>query len=224
MTEKTSKKDSRPRDRLIENGPQSLSDAELLAVLLQPSARDKESIAAAEELIAEFGGLRELLCASASAFCAAPGLGEAKYAQTRAAIEIANRYFAPALARDATLATSSDAAEYLGARLGHYPHEVFACLFLDNRKRIIQYEEIFHGTLTASTLNPKEVARRAISHNATSVIPGHNRPAGAPEIGDLDHQISLALKDSLALLDIRLSDYIVVGDREAASLASKGWL
>lgn len=224
MTDKKSAKESRARDRLIKEGPQSLSDAELLSVLLQPSSRDKDGVAAAEALIAEFGGLREMLCASAATFCAAPGLGTAKYAQTRAALEIANRYFAPSLERDAVLSKPSDAAEYLGARLGHYPHEVFACLFLDNRNRIIRYEEIFHGTVNTAAFNPKDVARRAISHNAMAVIAGHNRPTGTPEIGDLDHQVSLTLKDALSLLDIRLVDYIVVGDREAASLAGMGWI
>ncbi len=205
-------------------GPKGLSDAELLSVLLQPSSRGNDGVAAAEALIAEFGGLREMLCASPTAFCAAPGLGTAKYAQTRAALEIANRYFAPGLERDAVLSKPSDAAEYLGARLGHYPHEVFACLFLDNRNRIIRYEEIFHGTVTAAAFNPRDVARRAISHNAMAVIAGHNRPAAAPAIGDLDHQVSLALKDALSLLDIRLVDYIVVGDRKAASLVGMGWI
>ena len=224
MTGNKNEKAARPRDRLVREGPQSLSDAELLAVLINPGARQVGTADEADRIIREFGGLRELLTASASAFCAAPGLGEARYAQARAALEIANRYFARDLGREGVLSTPQDAAAYLQGRLGHYPHEVFACVFLDSRNRILQYEELFHGTLTGAALKPREVARRALAHNASGVVPAHNRPTGTPVVGDQDHQVCLMLKDALGLLDVRLVDYVVVGDREAVSLAEQGWI
>lgn len=224
MTGKKNEKAARPRDRLVRAGPQSLSDAELFAVLLNPGARQVDTADEADRIIREFGGLRELLTASAASFCAVPGLGEARYAQIRAALEIADRYFAQGPGRDGVLATPHDASAYLKARLGHYPHEVFACVFLDSRNRVVQYEELFHGTLTGAALKPREVARRALAHNASGVVPAHNRPGGTAVVGDQDHQVCLMLKDALGLLDVRLVDYVVVGDREAVSLAQQGWI
>lgn len=205
-------------------GPQALSDAELLAVLLPNLARDKDATAAAQALIDDFGGLHALLVANHNDFCAAPGLGDAKYAQLKAALEIAARYLTPRVPRDAILKSPRDAVDYLQARLAHYPHEVLACLFLDNRRRVIHYEELFHGALVNNALSPREIARRALTHRAAAVIPAHNRPAGGIEIGDIDHQASLTLKDALALVDVRMLDYVVVSNSEALSLAERGWV
>lgn len=213
----------RPKEKLLAEGSAGLSDAELLACLLQTGSRDSDAATVAQSLIDQFGGLRELLTMSRIDFCAAPGLGDAKYAQLKAALEIAARYFT-GLSRDAMLNSPQDAVDYLQVRLAHYPHEVLACLFLDNRRRIIRYEELFLGTLANNALSPREIARRALAHNASAVIPAHNRPNGNIEIGDIDHQVSLALKDALAMVEVRMLDYVVIGNGEALSLAGRGWV
>ena len=212
------------REELISKGPPALSDAELLAVFLGAPPKGMDPVEHADTAIQQFDGLRGLLAADAETFCSAPGLGAARYAQLKAALEMAARYFEPMLQRDGTLTSPEAAADYARARLGHYPHEVFACVFLDSRNRIVQYEELFHGTIAGGAMKPREFVRRALAHNSAAVIPAHNRPAGTLEVGDIDRQLSLALKDALAAVEIRLVDYIVVGGGDAVSLAARGWL
>ncbi len=214
----------RPREKLLALGPQALSDAELLAIFLRTGVAGCSAVKLARQLVHEYGGLRKLLQADRNSFCANRGLGQAKYAQLQAVLELARRHLAESLTRGQPLTNPTDTQHYLTARLGDYPYEVFACLFLDTRHRLICYEELFRGTIDGASVHPREVVRRTLQHNAAAVILAHNHPSGIAEPSDADRRITQRLKDALALIDVRVLDHIVVGDQVATSLAERGYL
>ncbi len=214
----------RPREKLLALGPQALSDAELLAIFLRTGVAGCSAVELARQLVHEYGGLRKLLQADRNSFCANRGLGQAKYAQLQAVLELARRHLAESLTRGQPLTNPTDTQHYLTARLGDYPYEVFACLFLDTRHRLICYEELFRGTIDGASVHPREVVRRTLQHNAAAVILAHNHPSGIAEPSDADRRITQRLKDALALIDVRVLDHIVVGDQVATSLAERGYL
>ncbi len=214
----------RPREKLLERGPQALSDAELLAIFLRTGVAGKTAVDVARELLARFGGLRELLAAEREALCAAPGLGAAKYAQLQAALEMGRRHLGEALMRGPTLGSPRDTRDYLQARLRDRPHEVFCCLFLDNRHRVLAFEELFHGTLNGAAVYPREVVKRALKHNAAAVIFAHNHPSGVAEPSRADEILTRGLKEALALVEIRTLDHLVIGDGEVVSFSERGLL
>lgn len=213
--------EERPRDKLLSRGPQALTDAELLAIFLRTGVTGKTAVDLARELLDGFGGLRALLKADRGSFCAHKGLGEAKYAQLQAVLEMARRHLFETVKRGEPLTRAQDTRNYLAARLRDYPHEVFACLFLDNRHRVIEFEELFRGTVDGASVHPREVVKRALHHNAAAVILTHNHPSGVSEPSQSDQRITQRLKDALALVDIRVLDHIVVGD-ESVSFAERG--
>lgn len=215
-------KAERPREKLLIQGPQALSDAELLAIFLRTGVKGKSALDLARELLERFGGLRPLLAASKDDFCAAPGLGDAKYSQLQAILEMTHRHLREQLQRQDALTSPDDTRRYLQLRLHHYPYEVFSCIFLDNRHRIISYEELFRGTIDGASVHPREVVRRAIHHNAAALILAHNHPSGVAEPSRADEAITQRLKQALDLVDIRVLDHIVVGDTETISLAERG--
>jgi DNA repair protein RadC len=214
----------RPREKLLQAGPGSLSDAELLAIFLRTGIPGKSAIDLARDLLETFGGLRALLAAPRKAFCAAPGLGDAKYAQLQAVVEMAQRCLREELGRRDVLTSPRQTRDYLGLRLHAHPHEVFACLFLDNRHRVIAYEELFRGTIDGASVHPREVVRRALHHNAAALILAHNHPSGVAEPSQADRQITQRLQEALSLIDVRVLDHIVVGHNETRSLAEMGML
>ena len=214
----------RPREKLLARGAQSLSDAELLAIFLRTGVTGKSAVDLARELLQAFDGLRPLLAASQAAFCAAPGLGNAKYAQLQAVLEMGRRHLYEGLARGESLTSPASSREYLQARLCHYPYEVFACLFLDNRHRLIACEELFRGTVNGASVHPREVVRRALEHNAAAVILAHNHPSGIAEPSQADIQLTGRLRDALGLVDVRVLDHLVVAPGDWASLAERGLL
>jgi DNA repair protein RadC len=214
--------EERPREKLLSLGPQALSDAELLAIFLRTGVAGQNAVELARGLISEYGGLRQLLQADRRRFCETRGLGSAKFAQLQAVLELARRYLGENLVRGGTLKNPADTQRYLVARLRDYPHEVFACLFLDTRHRLIHYQELFHGTIDSASVYPREVVRRALQHNAAAVIFAHNHPSGVAEPSDADQRITRRLQDALALVDIRVLDHIVIGDDSAASFAERG--
>ncbi len=217
-------KEERPREKLLQRGASALSDAELLAIFLRTGVAGKTAVDLARELLNEHGGLRTLLAADRQHFCASHGLGEAKYVQLQAVLEISRRHLFETLQRGDILSSSSDTATYLQARLRAHPNEVFACLFLDNRHRIIEYEELFHGTIDGASVHPREVVRRALKHNSAALILAHNHPSGVAEPSQADQQITKRLKEALSLIDVRVLDHIIVGDSETRSLAEMGWI
>lgn len=214
----------RPREKLLQRGSQALSDAELLAILLRTGARGKTAVDLARELLSKFDGLRGLFAAEQTRLCAASGLGPAKYAQLQAALEMARRHLGESLQRGAPLTDPAATRRYLVARLRDRPQEVFCCLYLDNRHRVVAFEELFQGTLDGASVHPREVLRKVLAHNAAAVIFAHNHPSGVAEPSDADRRLTQRLKESLALVDVRVLDHFVVGDGEAASFAERGLL
>ena len=214
----------RPREKLLARGPATLSDAELLAIFLRTGIPGRSALDLARHLLVEFGGLRGLLEADRTRFCAVPGLGDAKYAQLAAVLELARRHLEASLARGDALTSPGLTRRYLVSRLRHRDREVFLGLFLDNRHRILACEELSHGTLDGATVHPREVARRALALNAAALIVAHNHPSGIAEPSAADAAVTLRLRDALALVEVRLLDYFVVGDAEPVSLAERGLL
>lgn len=216
--------DERPREKLLLRGPAALSDAELLAIFLRTGVPGKTAVDLARELLSGFGSLRALLQADRKQFCQGLGLGDAKYVQLQAVLEMGRRHLRETLAQGDALSRPEDTRDYLTARLRDYAHEVFACLFLDNRHRVISFDELFHGTLDGASVHPREVVKRALSHNAAAVIFAHNHPSGVAEPSQADETITRRLKEALALVDIRVLDHFIVGEGEAVSFAERGLL
>jgi DNA repair protein RadC len=212
----------RPREKLLLNGAQTLSDAEILAIFLRTGMRGKTAVDLARQLLADFGGLRPLLNADLSAFTTAPGLGPAKYAQLQAALEMGRRHLYESVIRGDAITSPEATRNYLSSRLRDQTREVFAILFLDNKHQVIAFEELFHGTVDAATVHPREVVKRALALNAAALIVAHNHPSGVCEPSRADLQITIRLRDALALVDIRLLDHLIVGDGVPLSLAERG--
>ncbi|MEJ2592275.1 MAG: DNA repair protein RadC [Candidatus Thiodiazotropha sp.] len=214
--------EERPREKLLQRGAAALSDAELLAIFLRTGIPGHTAVDLARSLLSEFGGLRRLLAADRKRFCSGKGLGLAKFAQLQAVLEMSRRHLHEQMQQGDALNSPAATRRYLQSRLRHHPYEVFACLFLDNRHRVICFEELFRGTLDGASVYPREVVKRALEHNAAALILAHNHPSGVAEPSQADRQITAHLKQSLALVDIRVIDHIVVGDGEPVSLAELG--
>ncbi len=212
----------RPREKLWAQGAASLSDAELLAILLRTGCRGRSAVEMARDLVTSFGGLRALLRADPRRLRRQTGLGLAKVTQLQAVMEIARRQLMEDLKRGATIESPGMAGPYLTARMRDYDREVFACIFLDSRHRIIIYEELFSGTLDCAQIHPREVVRRALDHNAAAVILAHNHPSGLAEPSQADRDMTRRLKDALKVVGVRVLDHLVVGDGEPVSLAALG--
>lgn len=214
----------RPREKLLQRGPQALSDAELLAIFLRTGVAGKSAVDLARELVARFGGLRGLLRADQTQFCAAKGLGEAKYVQLQAVLEIARRHLGEALAEPQGLRDPGQAKAFLRARLRDLDHEAFAALFLDTQHRVLAFEVLARGTLNSASVYPREVVKSALRHNAGALIFAHNHPSGVAEPSQADRALTTRLKDALGLVDIRVLDHFVIGEGEPVSFAERGWL
>lgn len=214
----------RPREKLLAHGPRSLSDAELLAIFFRTGVPGKTAVDIARELLVRFGGLRNLLAAEREVLCQTAGLGKTKYVQLVAALEVGRRHLESRLTRGDALESPSDTLDYLQACLRDRPYEVFCCLFLDNRHRILAFEELFRGTLNGTAVYPREVVKRALALNAAAVILVHNHPSGMAEPSRADQTLTTRLKEALALVDIRVLDHLVVGDGEAVSFSERGLL
>jgi DNA repair protein RadC len=211
-----------PREKMARCGVTALGDAELLAILLRTGAGSLPVLDLAGQLLACFGGLRGLLRAEPSALEAQHGLGPVKSAQLAAVLELSHRYLHESLVRGAPLESPQATEQYLKSMLRDQPHEVFACLFLDTRHRVIAFEELFHGTIDGATVYPRVVAEKALAHGAAALIVAHNHPSGVCEPSLADQAITRRLKDALALLDIRLLDHFVIGDGTPVSMAARG--
>lgn len=212
----------RPREKLLMQGAESLSDAELLAIFLRTGTPGCSALDLGRNLLAAFGSVRGILEASHTDFCAQPGMGDSKFAQLQAALELTRRHMLENLQRSDCLTSSALTRSYIRSRMRAYPREVFLCLFLDNQHRVIALEELFHGTIDGSMVHPREVVRRSLHHNAAALIFAHNHPSGVAEPSQADISITRRLKNALALIDIRTLDHLVVGDSEVTSLAERG--
>jgi len=214
----------RPREKLLSKGSSALSDAELLAIFLRTGVNGKTAVDLARDLLRRYQGLRKLLELDMKELDSNPGMGISKYTQFQAALELGRRYLESTLQRDIALASPADTRNYLKSRLRAYPQEVFACLFLDNRHRVICFEELFTGTIDGASVHPREVVRQALYHNAAALIFAHNHPSGVAEPSHADRQITQRLKNALELIDVRVLDHLVVGDAEVVSFAERGLL
>jgi DNA repair protein RadC len=212
----------RPRERLLERGAQALSDAELVGVLLGSGVRGRSAIELAHALLAEFGSLAALLAAGRARLLAQHGIGPARGAQLLAAIELSRRQFREALRLTSALESPEATRSFLLAQLRDRPYEVFCCLYLDSRHRLIAFEELFRGTIDRAGVHPREVLRQTLHHNAAAVIFAHNHPSGVLEPSQADELITRRLKESLALLDVRVLDHLIIGDGACFSFCEHG--
>ena len=216
--------DERPREKLLSRGAPALSDAELLAIFIGCGPRGQSAVDLGRQLLSECGGLRGLLDRPSGELAKLRGLGPARACALVAALELGTRHLGQQLQRGEALADPDQAGAYFARKLRPLPHEVFACLFLDTRHRVLAYEELFRGTLDGSEVHPREVARRCLAHNAAAVIFGHNHPSGNPEASAADRAVTARLKQALALVEVRVLDHFIVGDGDPTSMARRGWL
>jgi DNA repair protein RadC len=213
----------RPRERLIGQGAQALSDAELLALVLGTGCGGANALDISRSLLREFeGSLRRLLCADATTLLRQRGLGPARYATLMAALELARRHYREALRSGPALNAPAHTRQFLTAQLRDRPYEVFCCLHLDNRHRLIHFEEVFRGTIDGASVHPREIVRQALHYNAAALIFAHNHPSGVAEASQADELITRRLRDALALVDIRVLDHLIVGDNQCLSFAERG--
>lgn len=211
----------RPRERLIQYGAGNLSDAELLSILFGHGGKGSSAMDLARKLLMEFNGLRGILTADLNSFCACPNLGLAKYCQLQACAELGRRYLREHLYQRQTIQHSKDAEEFIIASLRDCKQEIFAALFLDNKHRVLQFEQLFFGTINTASVYPREVVKRALHHNAAALIVAHNHPSGVAEPSQHDWDLTDLLKKALLLIDVKLIDHLIIGDNQAVSLASR---
>ncbi|MDO6680047.1 MULTISPECIES: DNA repair protein RadC [unclassified Shewanella] len=213
-----------PRDKLLHLGAGHLSDAELLAVLLRNGIAGQNAVDLARDMIGQFGGLRALFCAPRSQVCQLSGVGPVKYAQLQAASEISKRISQENLRRGQILVNPDLTRDYLMRQLADRSYEVFALLLLDSQHRVIQFVELFRGTINSASVYPREVVSLVLEKKAAAVIVCHNHPSGIAEPSQADRQITDRLKKALSTIDVSLLDHMVVGDQEIVSFAERGWI
>ncbi|MFP0194503.1 MULTISPECIES: RadC family protein [Pseudomonas] len=214
----------RPREKLLEQGSGSLSDAELLAIFLRTGVAGKSAVDLARHLLNQFGSLRALLEADLGAFSEQLGLGPAKFAQLQAVLEMARRHLAERMRQKPTLENPQVVRDYLKAMLRHEPHEVFGCLFLDSKHQVLTFEPLFRGSIDNTAVHPREVVKRALANNAAALILCHNHPSGNTDPSQADRLLTKRLQKALELIDVRVLDHFIVGDGEPLSMAECGWM
>jgi DNA repair protein RadC len=212
----------RPRERLLAQGAQALSDAELLAVFLRTGTAGRSALDLGRDALARFGGLSGLLAARPDQLAELAGLGPAKSAQLQAVLELARRSLREEVQRDTILSSPGKVRDYLRMTLGGREHEVFVALFLDAQNRLLVADELFRGTLTQTSVYPREVVKRALAVNAGAVIFAHNHPSGIAEPSRSDELLTAALKQALGLVDVRVLDHLIVAGTGMTSLAERG--
>jgi DNA repair protein RadC len=198
------------------------SDTELLSALLQGGASTTNAVGLARRLLDRFGGLRALLAADMETLTSVTGIGRSRARLIRAVPELARRYFEEALPVGEIIKSPTDTERFLQARMRHLDHELFCCLFLDNRHRVLCFNEMFRGTIDGTSVYPREVVKDALRINAAAIILAHNHPSGVAEPSQADERITRRLKAALDLVDIRLLDHLIIGDGRATSLAARG--
>jgi DNA repair protein RadC len=213
--------DTRPREKLLARGPQALSDVELLAILLRTGMAGKNVFQLSEELLGP-DGIAGLLQATVHSLKMVKGLGPAKQAELLAVFELARRALSQRLKEREAFHTPGAVKQYLQLQLAHKNHEVFAVLFLDHQNRMLAMEELFRGTLSQTSVYPREVVLRALHHQAAAVVLSHNHPSGSVQPSRADEHLTQTLKASLALVDVRVLDHIIVGQGQALSMAEQG--
>ena len=216
--------DERPRERLLKQGAAALSDAELVAIFLRVGVKGKSAVDLARDLVVEFGSLNGLFAASEVDLCAIHGIGQAKYVQLQAVLEMARRALVEDIKLTDVLTSPKSVRDYLKLTLARLAHEVFVAVFLTSQNRVIKVEEIFRGTLTQTSVYPREIVKLALAHNAASVIFAHNHPSGEPNPSQADRALTKTLADALALIDVRVLDHFIVAPGASLSFAEQGMM
>ena len=216
--------DDRPREKLLTKGPAALSDAELLAIFLRTGVAGKSAVDLARELLTRFGSLTRLFAAEEKDFCAVLGLGPAKYVQLKAVLEMAKRGLAEELRAGDALSSPKAVRDYLRLMLQGRQEEIFVAIFLDAQNRVVATEELFRGTLTQTSVYPREVVKRTLHYNAAAVIFAHNHPSGVAEPSRADESLTQALKQALALIDVKVLDHFIIAGAAVMSFAERGLL
>ena len=215
---------TRPREKLLERGPAALSDAELLALLLRTGVSGKHVLQLAQEVLDRSGGLAGLLNAGPKALLAIKGLGPAKRAEVAAVMELARRALTQELRETTTLDSPQAVRELLQMQIGGLPHEVFTVLYLNNQHQLLALEELFRGTLSQTSVYPREVVLRALHHQAAAVVLAHNHPSGAATPSSADEMVTRTLRSALGLIDVRVLDHFIVTRHQVTSMAELGLL
>lgn len=224
MTIKSWPCSERPREKLLQHGVASLSDAELLALFIGCGSNGKSALDVAREALSHFSSLRDVLDATRNEFCQQYGMGDAKYCLLQGALEMSRRHLKSSLQRDTVFESPQATRDFLIMQLRHQPREVFVGLFLTAQHALIKYEELFYGSISMASVYPREVVRRGLELGAAAIIVAHNHPSGVAEPSRADERITKQLKDALDLMDIRLLDHCVVGESQVVSLAERGLL
>ncbi len=214
----------RPREKLLNHGANSLSDAELLAIFLRVGMRGKTALDLARDLINYYGNLKSLLMSSEADFCAFPGMGPAKYVQLQASLEMSKRFFHNEMCESNIITSPAASKQFLLSALGNRQHEVFACLYLDTQHKILGFEELFRGTLDSASVYPREVIQSVLKKGAAAVIFCHNHPSGSTKASHADIQLTERLKKALDLIDVRVLDHMIVAGHQVMSFAEQGLL
>jgi len=214
--------EDRPREKLINHGEQTLTDAELIAIFIKNGIRGKTALDLAKELLQEYGNLKKLLTTSPTVLIKKHGIGKAKYAALKAALELGKRYRNGQIFLGQVLNNSRIVQTFLAERLQDYKNEVFACLFMDNHFRLLHFEELFHGTIHSAQVYPREIVRRGLAHNAAKLILAHNHPSGLSTPSSADQEVTELIKQSLALVDIEVVDHVIIGSNNHFSFAETG--
>jgi DNA repair protein RadC len=211
-----------PRQKCLRQGAANLTNAELLTLILGTGSQGQSALELAQKLLTRFGSIRQILNAKSSALLDITGMGRGKVASLKASLELARRHLRCEIEQSPSLNDTSAACQYVHAELADHPHEVFACLFLDSRNRLIIFEKLFTGTINSAQVHARELVRRSLDHNAAGLILAHNHPSGHAEPSQADCDLTRELSRILAVLDIRVLDHIVVGHTDTVSMAARG--
>jgi DNA repair protein RadC len=214
----------RPREKLLQKGSTALSDAELLAIFLRTGCKGIDVVTLAKQLLSEFGSLHALFAASEADFCGKKGLGQAKYVQLQAVLEMSSRYLQEPLSKGQALTSATQTKAFLIAKMHNLPYEVFAAILLDTQHRIIRFHEFFFGSIDCATVHPRIIAQKVLSENAAAIILVHNHPSGDPSASEADKIITKKITSALQLIDVRVLDHLVIGHKKCTSFAENGWI
>lgn len=214
----------RPREKLISLGAEALSDAELLAIFLRIGSRGKSAVDLGREMLSHFDGLRGVMEANCKEFCQLPGLGETKYTQLHAVMEMARRYLRSEVDRGDIFDSPDATKDYLKLKFQHLSYEAFSCFFLDSQHQVIKFEKLFRGTIDSASVYPRDVVKRCLELDSKAVIFVHNHPSGVAEPSRADISLTKHLQQALDLFEIRVLDHFVIGDDEPVSFSKRGLL
>ncbi|MCK5818509.1 MAG: DNA repair protein RadC [Psychromonas sp.] len=214
----------RPREKLLMRGAGALSDAELLAIFLRTGCKGIDVVSLARSLLKQFGSLQALFSATENEFCEKKGLGQVKYVQLQAVIEMSRRYLEESMKKGDALTSASETKDFLMSKMRDYPNEVFAALLLDTQHRVICFHEFFFGTIDSASVHPRIIAQKVLRINAAAIILVHNHPSGDPSASMSDRKITKKIMSAMQLIDVAVLDHFIIGDGKVTSFAENGWI